>query len=295
MTLPDDFAAFILTHGRPHAQRTLTTIRKAGYTGRCYLVVDDEDETLAEYQKLYGDQVIVFSKREALDSFDVGDNFGGAGSCIPRNAIWDLAENLGHRYFIQLDDDYTSFSFRWNEHLTHEWIPMTNLDSVLAAMVDWFRTLPEQAVTVAMSQGGDWIGGASSKAHVNVYARRKAMNSFICDTRRRFPFPGRLNEDVNAYTEVQRRGLAMFTLFQVQLLQHPTQQDSGGLTETYRDDGTYVKSFYSVMRCASAVKIDRLHPRFGHVAGGVPRIHHRVNHNHCAPKIIPETLQKKAG
>lgn len=293
MTLPDDFAAFILTHGRPNRQRTLRWIQRQGYTGPVYLVVDDEDETLPEYQALYGGQVIVFSKQDTLGLFDVGDNFGGAGSCIPRNAIWDLAENLGHRYFIMLDDDYTEFRFRWNEHLTHEWIPMTNLDSVLAAMVDWFRTLPEQAVTVAMSQGGDWIGGTIGKPTIT--CKRKAMNSFICDTRRRFPFPGRLNEDVNAYTEVQRRGLAMFTLFQVQLLQHPTQQDSGGLTETYRDDGTYVKSFYSVMRCPSAVKIDRLHPRFGHVAGGVPRIHHRVNHNHCAPKIIPETLQKKAG
>lgn len=300
MTLPDDFAVFILTHGRPHNQLTLATLKTRGYTGRCYLVVDDEDETLAEYQKLYGDQVIVFSKREALESFDVGDNFGATGSHIAdrvivfsRNANWDLAENLGHRYFIQLDDDYTSFRFRWNEHLTHEWIEMTDLDSVLTAMLDWFRTLPEQVVTVAMCQGGDWIGG--EKGQPNIHARRKAMNSFICDTRRRFPFPGRLNEDVNAYTEVQRRGLAMFTLFQVQLLQQPTQEQAGGMTDIYQDGGTYVKSFYSVMRCPSAVKIDRLHPRFGRVAGGVPRIHHRVNHNHCAPKIIAETLQKKAG
>lgn len=289
MTLPDDFAAFILTHGRPHAQRTLTTIRKAGYTGRCYLVVDDEDETLAEYQKLYGDQVIVFSKREALDSFDVGDNFGGSGSVFPCNAIWDLAENLGHRYYIQLGDDYFQWRFRWNEHLTHEWIPITDLDAVLAAMLDWFRTLPEQAVTVAMSQGGDWIGGEDG--HPTIYGKRKAMNSLICDTRRRFPFPGRMNEDVNAYTEVQRRGLAMFTLFQVQLLQQPTQQDSGGMTDTYREVGTYVKSFYSVMRCPSAVQISYLRDRIGNDA----RIHHRVKYDHCAPKIIPETLQKKAG
>lgn len=293
MTLPEDFAAFILTHGRPHAQQTLATLKTRGYTGRCYLVVDDEDETLAEYQKLYGDQVLVFSKRETIEAFDIGDNFGGGGSCIPRNAIWDLAENLGHRHFVMLDDDYTSFRFRWNEHLSHEWIEMTDLDSVLAAMLDWFRTLPEQVVTVAMSQGGDWIGGEAGQPHI--HARRKAMNSFICDTRRRFAFPGRLNEDVSAYTEVQRRGLAMFTLFQVQLLQKATQQETGGLTETYRDGGTYVKSFYSVMRCPSAVRVSYLHPRFGRFAGGVPRIHHRVTHDHCAPRVIPETCQKKAG
>lgn len=288
MTLPDDFAAFILTHGRPHAQSTLRTIRRVGYTGRCYLVVDDEDETLVEYQKLYGDQVIVFSKKETLEAFDIGDNFGGSGSCIPRHAIWDLAENLGHRYFIMLDDDYTHFHWRWNEHLIHEYVPITDLDSVFAAMLDWFRTLPEQVVTVATSQGGDWIGGED--ANPIIWAKRKAMNSFICDTRRRFTFPGRLNEDVNAYTEVQRRGLAMFTLMQVQLVQKETQQQAGGMTETYRDGGTYVKSFYSVMRCPSAVQISYLWDPVNTYA----RIHHRVKYDHCAPKIIPETLQKKA-
>jgi len=300
MTLPEDFAAFILTHGRPHAQQTLATLKTRGYTGRFYLVVDDEDETLAEYQKLYGDQVLVFSKRETLKTFDVGDNFGGPGShsadrviVFARNVVWDLAESLGHRYFIVLDDDYTSFRFRWNERLTHEWIEMTDLDSVLAAMLDWFRTLPEQVVTVAMSQGGDWIGGEAGQPYI--HARRKAMNSFICDTRRRFEFPGRLNEDVNAYTEIQRRGLAMFTVFQVQLLQQPTQKQAGGMTDAYQDGGTYVKSFYSIMRCPSAARISYLHPRFGRVAGGVVRIHHRVTHNHCAPRIIPEAFQKKAG
>ena len=294
MTLPEDFAAFILTHGRPNAQSTLRTMRVAGYTGPCYFIVDDEDETLAEYQKLYGDQVIVFSKREIGEAFDIGDNFGDAGSWAKtifyaRNANWDLAEKLGYRYFIMLDDDYFQWRFRWNEHLVHEWIPITDLDSVFAAMLDWFRTLPEQAVTVAMSQGGDWIGGEAG--HPIILGKRKAMNSWICDTRRRFTFPGRFNDDVNAYTEVQRRGLAMFTLLQIQLLQQPTQQQGGGMTDAYLDSGTYVKSFHSVMRCPSAVRISYLRDRIGNDA----RIHHRVDYDHCAPRIIPETCQKKRG
>ena len=234
MTLPKDFAAFILTHGRPHTQLTLDTLKTHGYTGPCYFIVDDEDDTLAEYQDLYGDQVLVFSKREIGEAFDIGDNFGDAGSWAKtifyaRNANWDLAEELGYRYFIMLDDDYTSFRFRWNEHLFHEWIEMTDLDSVFAVMLDWLQSLPEQAVTVAMSQGGDWIGGEGGQP--NIWGKRKAMNSWFCDTQRRFTFPGRFNDDVNVYTEVQRRGLAMFTLMQIQLLQQPTQQQGGGMTD----------------------------------------------------------------
>ena len=284
-----DFAAFILTHGRPNRQRTLRWIQRQGYTGPVYLVVDDEDETLPEYQALYGDQVIVFSKREAIASFDIGDNFVGVGSCIPRNAIWDLAENLGYRYFIMLDDDYTSFRFRWNKHLIREFIHITDLDTTWGTMLNWFKTTPPQVVTFAMSQGGDFIGGTIGKPTIT--CKRKAMNAFFCDTQRRFEFPGRLNEDVNAYTELQRRGFAFLTTWQVSLEQEATQQAGGGMTETYREVGTYVKSFYSVMRCPSAVRISYLRDNR---EGGIPRIHHRVNYDHCAPKIIPETLQKKA-
>ena len=40
----DDFAAFILTHGRPDDILTTKTLRQyAHYTGKIYYVVDDED------------------------------------------------------------------------------------------------------------------------------------------------------------------------------------------------------------------------------------------------------------
>lgn len=41
----DDFCAFILTHGRPDKVLTYRTLRRAGYTGKIFIVVDDEDKT----------------------------------------------------------------------------------------------------------------------------------------------------------------------------------------------------------------------------------------------------------
>lgn len=60
----DDFAVFILTHGRAKQQKTVKTLKRCGYTGRLYLIVDDEDKELDEYIRLYGSDVITFSKRE---------------------------------------------------------------------------------------------------------------------------------------------------------------------------------------------------------------------------------------
>ena len=54
----NSFAVFILTHGRANNVITYATLRKQGYTGQIYLMVDDEDKQIDDYKKLYGKQVI---------------------------------------------------------------------------------------------------------------------------------------------------------------------------------------------------------------------------------------------
>src|SRR4051812_2675736 len=106
----DGFAAMILTHGRPHHVATYRTLRRLGYTGPIYLIVDNEDRALEEYRTLYGEQVIVFDKAAAARTFDEGDNFGDRRAVIyARNACFEIARNLGLTYFVELDDDYLRF------------------------------------------------------------------------------------------------------------------------------------------------------------------------------------------
>lgn len=69
----DDFCVFILSHGRPRNIKTLRTLKKCGYTGEWYVVIDDEDDTEAEYRELYGDKVLQFNKKEISETFDTGD------------------------------------------------------------------------------------------------------------------------------------------------------------------------------------------------------------------------------
>ena len=105
----DDFCAFILTHGRPDRVYTYKTLLKAGYTGKIYIVIDDEDKTAEEYRNRYGGKVLQFCKKEIAERIDEGDNFQDRRAVIyARNACWDLAKQVGCKYFIQLDDDYTS-------------------------------------------------------------------------------------------------------------------------------------------------------------------------------------------
>jgi hypothetical protein len=60
----DDFAIFILSHGRAGNVVTLDTLQRCGYSGKIFIVVDDEDEQEERYIVEYGaENVIVFCKQ----------------------------------------------------------------------------------------------------------------------------------------------------------------------------------------------------------------------------------------
>jgi len=282
----DDFCVFILTHGRPDRVYTYDNLLRSGYTGKIFIVIDDEDETAEEYLVRYGEKVIQFCKKEVARNIDEGDNFDDRRAIIyARNKCWDLAREFGYKYFIQLDDDYNSgFYLRFNSKGKYGYTHRIahSLDKILEAMVDFF--IVSGATSVALSQGGDHIGGEMRSP----YLKRKAMNSFICSTDRPFKFMGRINEDVSTYTALGRSGALFFTVIQAQVNQLATQQNVGGMTDLYLDSGTYLKTFYSVMYSPSCVKVGTLgDPRSPHY-----RIHHRILWEQTTPKILSEQYKK---
>ena len=159
---------------------------------------------------------------------------------------------------------------------------VTQLDLVIEETLDFLDT--SGALTVAWAQTGDFIGGMGSRVYKERLTR-KAMNSFFCRVDRKFDFIGRINEDVNTYTWRGTRGELMFTIADMSLNQQDSQQNSGGMTELYLNAGTYVKSFYSVIVAPSCVKIAEM-------GCGHRRIHHLVDWETCAPKIISSRFKK---
>ena len=66
---------------------------------------------------------------------------------------------------------------------------------------------------------------------------------------------------------------------QISLAQKQTQKNAGGMTESYLDFGTYVKSFYSILYHPSSVKISTMNST--HM-----RIHHLISWENTVPKIL---------
>lgn len=278
------FAALILTHGRPDKVYTVDTLRRCGYTGDIIIVIDNEDKTANEYRKKY-DNVVVFDKKEISTRFDEGDNFRDRRAIIyARNASFEIAKKLGYRYFIQLDDDYTEFSYTYDRGGAMKQRKIHNLDRIFDILIDFKNSVG--ALTVAMAQRGDFVGGKDNNIVKGELLKRKSMNSFICDTEKPFQFFGKINEDVNTYTLLGCRGHLFFQIPHVALNQLQTQQSSGGMTDIYLDAGTYIKSFYTVMYMPSCVKI-RL------MGTAHKRLHHSIRWRNAVPQILPESVKKK--
>jgi hypothetical protein len=280
--LPNTFAVFILTHGRPDNVVTYKTLKRCGYTGRLYFIVDNEDKHVEKYREAYGsDRVIVFDKIRVADDCDEGNNFDERRTILmARNACFEIAPKLGVTHFMQLDDDYKQFKFRFENKLGFEAV-IKNMDRLILSLLEFYES--SGCASLAMSQGGDHIGGFSTTK-----LKRKCMNSFICSTKRPFKFIGAMNEDVNTYTTLGSRGLLFFTFTSAQLDQKETQQQSGGITEMYKRFGTYCKAFTTTMMMPSSVKVSMMQ-------SNNPRIHHSIRWATAVPCIVRENFRRIEG
>jgi hypothetical protein len=245
--------------------------------------MDNLDPTIDEYKNRHGDIVIVFDKRKYWEETDDGDNFGIKGTPLyARNAVWDIAKNLGLTHFLVLDDDYHSFHVRFNSDL--EYITGSIKTRIEDCIEACYEFLDESgADCVAMSQGGDHIGGGlSTRNKDGPTLSRKIMNAFFFRVDRPFKFVAAMNDDVSTYVTLGRKGKLFFQIQQIMLTQTATQKNTGGLTELYLDAGTYVKSFYSVMWEPSCVKVTNLNLR----------VHHCVDWKSAAPLIVSNKFTK---
>ena len=281
-----DFVAFILTHGRAGSVITDKTLRKCGYTGPIVYVIDNEDRQVDKYKQKFHD-VIMFDKLSISKTFDEADNFEDRRSIVyARNACFDIAKELGYKYFIELDEDYDTFSFTYGRDGTVKQRTIKQLDRVFEAMVRFYEST--SILTVAMAQRGDFVGGKENDIIRGEKLKRKAMNSFICSTDKSFHFVGRINEDVNTYTTLGSRGYLFLQVPHVALNQKQTQSNKGGMTDIYINQGTYVKSFYTVMMMPSSVKVGLMGNSME-----TKRLHHIINWNNTVPKIMKESFKKK--
>lgn len=280
----NDFCIFILSHGRSDRIYSLQALKKSGYSGNWFIVIDDEDKTANKYIEKFGNKVLQFNKKEISKTFDSGDNFDNRKTIVyARNVCFELAKKVGVKYFMEFDDDYTNISYRFNKKGIFTDKKIKNINFVIEKAIDFF--INSNLDCFAFAQGGDFIGGKNGMGK-SIKIKRKAMNTLLCSTEKSFQFLGRINEDVNTYCNLGSIGKLFFTINLIDIKQKQTQSNSGGMTDVYLESGTYLKSFYSIIFNPSSVKISKM-------GNKNMRIHHKITWNNTVPKIIDEKHRKR--
>ena len=246
-------------------------------------MVDNEDDTIEQYFQKYGlDQVLVFDKKAMADKVDEGNNFDERQTIThARNYCFEAAKKIGVRYFLQLDDDFHELNYKFVE--SSGIVMPKDIDLLIDKIIEFYEQ--SGCLSVALAQTGDFIGGIDNGKGAYRFNKRKCMNSFFCSTDRPFQFVGAMNEDVNTYTTLASRGRLFLTIPVLAINQRDSQSQKGGITEMYLRYGTYCKAFTTVMMHPSAVRVSIMNSKH-------PRIHHLIDWNATAPKIISENHQK---
>lgn len=278
-----DFAVFILTHGRAKTISTYRALRDGGYTGEVYVVIDNEDDQEDLYRQKFGDMVIQFDKRDYLAKTDLGDlDDDRRIGVFARNFIQDEAKRLGYKFHLQLDDDVHGFGYRFVQDGKLRTVKCNHLDEVFSGMVELMKETPITSLSFGLSSY--YLGGVENK-NFDKGMIQKTMTTFIMRADDVQYFNMRMNDDITTSLINGMRGKLYYTYMPVMVYVDPTQVQHGGMTEIYQKNGTYRKSFYSVMCCPSCVKVSAM---------GITeyRIHHEIKWNYAVPKLLSPRWSK---
>lgn len=279
------FAVFILSHGRAKEIQTVEMLKRQNYTGDWFVVIDNEDDQEPIYREKFGDHIIQFDKKKEAETTDTGDlDDDRRVGVFARNAIQRIAKEMGYKYHLQLDDDFSGIIYKRAEGPEQKLkrVRIDDLDRLFSAMCDYMDSTNINWLSFALSS--DFLGGATN----NKYKQGlfpKTMGSFFMRTERHVKFVCRMNDDVTTCALNWSRGIVSYTLSKVLADTPETQNMSGGMTDIYKENGTYRKSFYSVMMCPSFASIARQ---------GIThyRIHHQFNWGNCVPRLLNQKWRK---
>ena len=273
-----DFAVFILSHGRADTITTYRALRDGGYTGRTYVVIDNEDDQEDLYRQKFGDDIIQFDKRDYLEKTDLGDlDTDRRIGVFARNFIQDEAKRLGYKFHLQLDDDAHGFTYRFAQGKVLRALHCSHLDEVFSGMVEYMKKTPITSLSFALSAYN--MGGVDGSIKEGM--TRKTMTTFLMRADDLQYFHMRMNDDITTSLINGMRGKLYYSYLPIEVEVDKTQVKAGGMTDIYQKNGTYRKSFYSVMCCPSCVKVSAM---------GITdyRIHHTISWNNAVPKLLSE-------
>jgi len=272
---------YIISKGRPKC-RTAYTLQRMNYPGEWFIVCGNNDDTIPEYKKNWGeDKILVFDWHEEVKTSDLLDNFGvekmGSGAVPVRNATRKIAEKRGEARHWQFDDDYVGF-YRVNKDMkkNHRIIDGKEFEYELNKIATF-------AYKGKLANTGFCLGHEAFPSGAKQISKRVFnAHNMPTDENLFMKWRGRMNDDLINALDVYKQGKREFAFKFMSLTLAPTQSEKGGNTDIYELSGTVRKTAYAVL----------IEPKYTKLVIKFGRYHHKVDWNGITPKLIRETYAK---
>ena len=272
---------YIISKGRPQC-KTAEVLTRMKYTGEWFIVCGNNDDTLNEYKKNWGEnRILEFDWYREVEESNLLDNFGvetmSSGAVPVRNATQKISRDRGELRHWQMDDDFTGFylidkEFKKFKRINNGAIFEHELNKISSFAYD------TSLANVGICMGSESYPKLSRKFSKRVFG----VHNMSSEDSLFVKWRGRMNDDLINAIDVYHSGKMEMTLMFMNFVFKKTQAEKGGNTDIYKLSGTVRKTAYAVMvePNATSLVID-----FG-------RYHHYVDWKKITPKLIRASYAK---
>lgn len=249
-----NFAVFILSHKRAERVETYDALRKSGYTGDIIVVIDDEDEQRDIYRKRFGKELVIFNKQRYIDSSDAIYPKEKRGSALyARNFIESVAKASAYDGFVMIDDDITSFRYRWVDDDSVKSLCVGQLlDKVFEYYINYMKDA--KIATTSFPFSMFFVSGVSG-LDTKISESRHTYEIHIRNTDFPVEWKSVINQDTITELLTMQRGYIWWSIPFVVIDGLPMNRLSGGLKSVYDSISDFDKAFLAVITNPSGCKI----------------------------------------
>ena len=280
---------FILSHNSPNNCITLETLNKFGYTGKWYIIIDNEDKFVTEYKEKYENNLIIFNKQYFRRSADSGFMTKDTPGCTltARLAVEEISKRLHLKSFVVLDDDITSFKFielNHDKRCLHE-EAIKDFDYVIEKTIDYL--INAKIACISYCTQNHFIGGYTSINSGKNFEKRVVSNCLIRNTEFDNGQFMCMYEDWCYSINSNKIGQLVFSIPNIKILVKPQHTQKGNKQSNDGNDELYSikdyeRNFLPILAFPNCVKLFTYNNKL------TPRMNHESNY----PKIISDKFKK---
>ena len=251
-----NFAIFIISHERADRVETYNTLKRGGYTGQIFVVIDNKDSMLRKYLARFGDDVLVFDKEVYAERTDTLETAKLKASAVyARNAVEDFAQMFELDAFGVFDDDITGLRYRWEEDNKYKSLKVNGgLDDVVSYYCDYL--VQHDIATMSFENCMFYLGGVTNDKVSN---ERWTYQIHFRNIKFPVDWISIINEDIITEITTAVKGYIWWSLPHIVYEAVDMNDLSGGVKNLYDNLNKFYRAFLGVISNPSSCKVGYSH------------------------------------